>query len=71
MSWCLMSAALFTALLALAALIMPMRRPRFRPQPLRLSQVLRGCLALVCLLIALTLLGLGLALAGTSGTLPG
>lgn len=51
MSWCFGSVALLFGLLALTALTM--RLPRLpRPQPIRL---LRGCVALACLLIAIGL----------------
>jgi hypothetical protein len=58
MLWCLTSAAIVTALLALALLVVHPPRPRLpRIQPVRL---LRGCAATVLLLVALTLGGLAI-----------
>lgn len=60
MIWCLMSGAVAALLLGLLALTL--RLPRIDPRRLRPVQLLRGCLALVCLLFALMLVGLTLAL---------
>ncbi len=59
--WCLMVLAICAALGGLAALtIRPRRMHLPRPRPARL---LRGCLAITCLLAALALAGAALLLA--------
>jgi fatty acid desaturase len=60
MIWCLSSAAVAATLLALAALTL--RLPRPNPRQFRPIRLLRGCLALIFLGIALSLLALILAL---------
>jgi hypothetical protein len=61
MLWCLISLTIISALLGLAALTMRVPRPELtRTTP---GRVARGCLAILCLLIALGLLGVTLALA--------
>jgi fatty acid desaturase len=61
MIWCLTSAAVSALLLALAA--MTARLPRLDPRRVRPARLLRGCLALLFLLIAAGLAGLTLTLA--------
>lgn len=60
MIWCMMSAAIAATLLALAALTI--RLPRLDPRRVHPGSLLRGCVALLFLLIALGLGGLMLAL---------
>lgn len=70
MIWCLISAATSAVLLALAALTI--RLPRLDPRRFRPTRLLRGCLALLFLLVAVGLVGLILALGAPMGsaTLP-
>jgi|GEM_PF-5719068 len=56
MSWCLISPAILLALLALATLLL---RPR-RMLPRRPIRLLRGCIALLLLLIAGSLISIAL-----------
>jgi len=59
--WCLIGMAALAALTALAALLFRPSRVRLpRPRPARL---LRGCVALACLLVALTLVLIAILLA--------
>ncbi len=57
MLWCFGSVAVLMALLGVAALTVRPLRLAGQIHPL---QLLRGCLALVCLLMALGLAGMGL-----------
>jgi hypothetical protein len=61
--WCLLGLAILALLLALAVLIV--RRPPIDPYHLRPGRLLRGCLAMLLLLIALGLGGLALLIAQT------
>ena len=61
MLWCTTSLAIVLALSGLAALTVRLRRPRLpRPRPVRM---LRGCLALLCMTVALGFLALALVVA--------
>ncbi len=58
MIWCLISPAVLCVILALAALMV---QPRTIPLPrLRLTTLLRGCVASLFLLLALGLIGIAL-----------
>ena len=60
MQWCLMALAIMIALLGMAALLVhPLRA---RPPKVRLGLLLRGCVAMLCLLAALGLVSLALLL---------
>jgi hypothetical protein len=57
MRWCLTTLTITAALMGLAVLRMPARRLTGRPS---IAGLLRGCAAVVCLLAALALAGLGM-----------
>ena len=61
MIWCLLGLTLLAALAGLAALIV--RRPPIHMRQVRPGMALRGCVAAVCLLTALVLVGMMLILA--------
>lgn len=61
MIWCLLGLALLAALAGLAALMV--RRPPIHTRQVRPGMALRGCVAVVCLLAALGLVGMMLVLA--------
>lgn len=61
MLWCLIGVAILLMLLALAAVTVHLPRPH-RPH-IRVGMLLRGCIATLCLLVAIGLAGLALLVA--------
>jgi ABC-type spermidine/putrescine transport system permease subunit II len=60
MLWCLLSVALSSALLSLAAVLA--RMPRINRRQIRLSRMMRGCIAIPFLLVAIGAVGIILIL---------